>query len=315
MPFAIPKESYNGKISSMSFGKDGGGLAIGGATSFPFLTFEGEMPNQVAIAYEVPDIAPEDWAESLTKVYGHVFSNTTEWAVFCQDEFHADAICLRLLSTHPEQGDRSPEDAAQTVKEVLEAIRVPLIIVGANHIEKDAEVIKVCAEAAAGHNCLIGKAQEKNYKTIAAAAMAYNHYLIALSNLDINLAKQLNILLTQMGVPANRIVLDPMASGLGYGLEYCYSVMERIRNAALKQNDTMVQMPMVADIGMEAWKSKEAKAPESDQPAWGDAEYRGQMWEQTTAISFALAGADMLIMRHPKAVETVRKTLDELKKN
>jgi acetyl-CoA decarbonylase/synthase complex subunit delta len=315
MPFAVPKDNYNGKISDVSFGKDGAGLAIGGASSFPFLTFEGEMPNQVAIAYEVLDAAPEDWAESLAKVYGQVFSNAAGWAAFCQDELHADAICLRLLSIHPEQGDRSPDEAAQTVKEVLDAIRVPLIIVGANHIEKDAEVIKVCAEAASGHNCLIGKAQEKNYKTIAAAAMAYNHYLIALSNLDINLAKQLNILLTQMGVPANRIVMDPMASGLGYGLEYCYSVMERIRNAALKQNDTMVQMPMVADIGLEAWKAKEAKAPESDQPAWGDAEYRGQMWEQTTALAFALAGADMMIMRHPKAVETVRKALNELKEN
>jgi acetyl-CoA decarbonylase/synthase complex subunit delta len=258
MPFAVPKESYNGKISSVSFGKDGAGLSIGGATSFPFLTFEGEMPNQVAIAYEILDTAPDDWADSLKKIYGHVFSNAAEWALFCQDELKANAICLRLLSTHPEQGDRSPEEAAQTVSNVLKTIRVPLIIVGANHIEKDAEVIKVCAEAAAGSNCLIGKAQEKNYKTIAAAAMAYNHYLIALSNLDINLAKQLNILLTQMGVPAVRIVMDPMASGLGYGLEYCYSVMERIRNAALKQNDTMVQMPMVADIGFEAWKAKEA---------------------------------------------------------
>jgi acetyl-CoA decarbonylase/synthase complex subunit delta len=313
MPFAVPTEKYNGKISAVSFGKDGDGLTIGGATSFPFLTFEGEMPNQVAIAYEVVDSAPEDWAESLEKVYSNVFSNAVEWASYCQNELQADAICLRLLSTHPEQGDRSPEEAAQTVKDVLQAIRIPLIIVGANHVEKDAEVIKACAEAAAGYNCLIGKAQEKNYKTIAAAAMAYNHYLIALSNLDINLAKQLNILLTQMGVPGNRIVMDPMASGLGYGLEYCYSVMERIRNAALKQNDTMVQMPMVADIGLEAWKAKETKSSEADQPAWGDAESRGQMWEQTTALSFALAGADLMVMRHPKAVETVRKTLNELK--
>ena len=315
MPFAVPKDNYNGKISDVSFGKNEAALSIGGANSFPFLTFEGEMPNQVAIAYEILDIAPDDWAESLNKVYGQVFSNPVQWAKFCQDELSADAICLRLLSIHPEQGDRSADEAAQTVKEVLDAINVPLIIVGANHIEKDAEVIKACAEAAAGHNCLIGKAQEKNYKTIAAAAMAYNHYLIALSNLDINLAKQLNILLTQMGVPADRIVMDPMASGLGYGLEYCYSVMERIRNAALKQNDTMVQMPMVADIGLEAWKAKEAKAAESDQPGWGEVEMRGRMWEQTTALAFALAGADLMIMRHPKAVETVRKTLNELKED
>ena len=171
-------------------------------------------------------------------------------------------------------------------------------------------MLKSCAEVASGYNCLIGKAQEKNYKTIAAAAMAYGHYVLALSNLDINLAKQLNILLTQMGVKEEKIVMDTMSSSLGYGLEYSYSVMERVRMAALKQNDTMVQMPIISDVGIEAWKAKESKV---DEPAWGDTHARGILWEATTAVGLLMSGSDVLIMRHPEAVEQVRKTVADLK--
>jgi acetyl-CoA decarbonylase/synthase complex subunit delta len=246
----------------------------------------------------------------LNDVYGDVYNDPKTWALTCQDKYKADIIALRLVSTHPDQGNSSPETAAKVVKQVLEAIKIPLIILGSNHLEKDAEVLKACAEAAAGYNCLIGKAQEKNYKTIAAAAMAYNHFVLALSNLDINLAKQLNILLTQMGVQGERIVMDTMSSSLGYGLEYSYSVMERVRMAALKQNDTMVQMPIISDVGIETWKAKEAKA---DNPDWGDTRKRGIVWEATSAVALLMSGSDALIMRHPEAVEQVRKTINQLK--
>jgi acetyl-CoA decarbonylase/synthase complex subunit delta len=309
MPFAIPKETYNGKINSVAIGKDGNTVSLGGASSYPFLQFEGELQPGIPIALEVCDTAPEDWAPALNEVYGDVYSDPAAWAVACQDKHKADMIALRLVSTHPDQGDSSPQQAAAVVKQVLEAIKIPLIILGSNHIEKDAEVLKACAEAAAGYNCLIGKAQEKNYKTIAAAAMAYGHYILALSNLDINLAKQLNILLTQMGVKEQNIVMDTMSSSLGYGLEYSYSVMERVRQAALKQNDTMVQMPIISDVGIESWKAKEAKIEE---PAWGDAHTRGLVWEATTAVALLMSGSDALIMRHPEAVEQVRKTIADL---
>jgi acetyl-CoA decarbonylase/synthase complex subunit delta len=309
MPFAVPKETYNGKINTVTIGKDGNTVSFGGATSYPFLQFEGQLSARIPIALEVWDVAPTDWAPTLNEVYGEVYGNPAEWALACQDKYQADMIALRLASTHPDQGNGSPQEAAQVVKQVLEAIKLPLIILGSNHIEKDAEVLKACAEAAAGYNCLIGKAQEKNYKTIAAAAMAYGHFVLALSNLDINLAKQLNILLTQMGVKEERIVMDTMSSSLGYGLEYSYSVMERVRMAALKQNDTMVQMPIISDVGIEAWKAKEAKV---DETAWGDTKMRGILWETTTAVALLMSGSDALIMRHPEAVEQVRKTIANL---
>ena len=313
MPFSIPTETYNGKISAVTIGPEGKGVTIGGASALPFLAFEaqGALP-QIPIAFDVWDTAPADWSPTLADIYRQVWDDPVKWALEVQNEHRADMICLRLMSTHPDIENRSPQDAAAVVRQVLQAIDIPLIIFGANHIEKDAEVLKACAEAAAGYNCLIGKAQEKNYKTIAAAAMAYDHYLLALSNLDINLAKQLNILLTQMGVQAERIVMDTMPAALGYGLEYAYSVIERVRLAALKQNDTMVQMPIIGDIGAEVWKAKEAKSTREEQPQWGDAAARGVAWEISTALAFVSAGADCLIMRHPQAVKQVRKAIKEL---
>jgi len=313
MPFTVPTENYNGKINAVTVGPEGKGVTIGGAAALPFLSFEAQAIPEIPIAFDVWDTTPQGWAAPLAEVYQGVWDDPAQWAKEAQDKYKADMVCLRLMSTHPDTQNRSPEEAAATVKAVLEAIDVPLIILGSNHIEKDAEVLKACAEAASGYNCLIGKAQEKNYKTIAAAAMAYNHYLLALSNLDINLAKQLNILLTQMGVKAERIIMDTMPAALGYGLEYAYSVMERIRLAALKQNDSMVQMPILGDVGGDAWKAKEAKSSREEQPQWGEATARGIAWEISTALAFLMAGADALVMRHPQAVEQVRKTVVQLR--
>jgi len=280
MGFSIPKEGYNGKVNQVTLGTGDKTVTFGGGDAYPFHAFDGGAGCNFPIAFEVLD--------------------------------GADMICLRLLSVHPDGTNRSPEEAGKTVEAILKAIDVPLIIFGANSLEKDADVIKHVAEVAAGKNCLIGKAQEKNYKTIAAAAMAYDHHLLALSNLDINLAKQLNILLGQVGVPQEKIVIDTMGAALGYGLEYSYSVIERVRGAALKQNDATVQMPIIADIGIESWKAKESKVSESEQPTWGNAEERGIMWEVTTAISMLMAGADTFIMRHPAAVAEVRKRIKDI---
>jgi acetyl-CoA decarbonylase/synthase, CODH/ACS complex subunit delta len=257
-------------------------------------------------------VPPEDWPENVKKVFEGVSDSPAKWAKYCQDELKARAVALRLVGTHPDREDRSAEDAARTVKEVLAAIDVPLIIMGSNHAEKDAGVLVAAAEAAKDKNCLIGKAQEANYKTIVAAAMANNHQLIALSELDINLSKQLNILITQMGFDKERIVTDPMSSALGYGLEYSYSVTERIRLAALTQNDQIMQQPILGDVGMYVWKIKETHASESDQPQWGPSEERGILWEAETAAAMLLAGAEMLIMRHPKSVAAVEALIDEL---
>jgi acetyl-CoA decarbonylase/synthase complex subunit delta len=312
MSFVVPKESFNGKVLSVDFGKDDKALAIGGESALPFLSFEGDVPNKPVIAHEIQDCPPDDWPDTVREKYKDVGSDPVSWATYCQDELKAKAIALRLVSTHPDRGDKSTEEASLTIKDVLAAINVPLIILGSNHIEKDAAILVAAAEAASGHNCVIGKAQEGNYKTIVAAALAHNHKLIAMSELDINLAKQLNILITQMGFDKEKLITDPMCSALGYGLEYTYSVMERIRLAGLAQNDPTMQPPILGDVGVYVWKVKETSASETDVPDWGALEERGIAWETLTATSLILAGTNLLIMRHPRAIENVEKTIGEL---
>ncbi len=312
MAFAPTKETYSGKVYPVTIGTGDAAVTFGGENVLPFHSFEGETPNRPVIACEIQDVPPADWPDNVRKPVEAVSGDPVKWAKYCQDELKSKAVALRLIGTHPDRENRSAEDAAKTVKDVLAAISVPLIILGSNHPEKDSSVLVAAAEAAKDKNCVIGKAQEANYKTIAAAAMANNHKLIAMSELDINLSKQLNILITQMGFDKERLITDPMCSALGYGLEYTYSVMERIRLAALTQNDATMQPPMLGDVGMYVWKVKETVAPESDLPHWGAAEERGIAWEAVTATALLVAGAELLIMRHPKAIAEVQKTIEEL---
>lgn len=310
MPFSIPKENYVNKIPQIIFGRERK-AKFGGESALPFLNFEGTFPNRPLIAFEIQDILPQDYPEELSKIYSSVWQDPVEWTKYCES-LGAEAICIRLVSTHPDVMDRSPEKAAETVKKVIDSTNLPLIILGSNHVEKDAEVLPVIADVVRDYNCIIGKAQEGNYKTIAASAMAGGHNLIAMSELDVNLAKQLNILITQMGFPREKLIIDPMCSALGYGFEYTYSVMERIRIAGILQGDEMLCSPMVADVGFYVWKTKETQASEEDIPQWGNLHDRAVMWEAITACSFLISGAELLIMRHPEAVEIVRKFIDEL---
>jgi acetyl-CoA decarbonylase/synthase complex subunit delta len=312
MAFIPPKETYSGKVYAVNIGTASGEVTFGGENVLPFHTFEGVAPNRPLIAFEIQDVPPTDWPENVQKPYKDVSNDLVSWAKFCQDTLKARAIALRLIGTHPDRENRSPEDAAKAVRDVLSAIDIPLIILGSNHAEKDASVLIAAAEAAKDRNCIIGKAQEANYKTIVAAAMANNLKLISMSELDINLSKQLNILITQMGFDKERLITDPMCSALGYGLEYTYSVMERIRLAALTQNDITMQPPMLGDVGMYVWKVKETQAEEADAPQWGPAEERGIIWEAVTATALLTAGAEFLIMRHPKAVTALEKVIEEL---
>ncbi|MFQ3573949.1 MAG: acetyl-CoA decarbonylase/synthase complex subunit delta [Thermodesulfovibrionales bacterium] len=311
MGLSIHLETYTGKVNEVTFGVEKP-LKIGGENTLPFHSFEGTLPNRPVIAYEIQDVPPDDWHETLLSAYGDVTNDPVRWAKYCEDTLMADAIALRLIGTHPDGQDRTPEQAAETVRDVLSAIKVPLIILGSNSIEKDPQVLVSASNAAKGKNCIIGKAQETNYKTIVAAALANDHKLIAMSELDINLSKQLNILITQMGFDKERIIIDPMCSALGYGIEYSYSVMERIRLSALAQNDIVMQQPMIGDVGMYVWKVKEALASESDLPNWGDQKARGILWECVTALALMLAGAELLIMRHPDAVRSLREFIQEL---
>lgn len=312
MAFTVPKETYSGRVYKVTIGIGDKALSIGGESTMPFYGFEGSLPNKPAIACEIQDVPPLDWPETVRKPYEGVSDEPQKWARFCQDSLKAKAIALRLIGTHPDRENRSPEDAAKTVRDVLSATDLPLIILGSNHAEKDSQVLAAVAEAAKDRNALIGKAQEANYKTITAAAIANNLKLIAMSELDINLSKQLNILITQMGFEKESLITDPMSSALGYGLEYTYSVMERIRRAALTQNDVVMQTPMMADVGVYVWKIKETQAEESDLPMWGSLAERSILWEGVTATSFLIAGAELLIMRDPSAIKAVEGFISEM---
>ncbi len=318
---AIPdvKETYSGKISTVTIGataSEGGTRAsvvkIGGHSTIPFLHFEGET-NPPAIAFEVPDKAPEagEWADAVLEPYRDVAGDPVAWAKRCVEKYKADMICLRLLSIHPDRGNAPPEKARDTVRALRDAVKVPLIVIGCDDDPKDNAVMPVVSQALAGEKCLLGMASQGNYKTLAAACLADGHNIIGLSPLDINIAKQVNILITDMGLPADRIVMYPTTGGLGYGLEYTYSIMERGRLAALA-GDKMMAMPVLCDVGFESWRAKEAKAADEEAPHWGPAKERGPMWETVTAVSFLQAGADILLLRHPKAAEVVRSTLSKL---
>ncbi|MDR0477946.1 MAG: acetyl-CoA decarbonylase/synthase complex subunit delta [Desulfobulbaceae bacterium] len=304
--FVTKKESYVGGIKEISLGKGAGAVKVGGETCFPFYTFEGAMPNKPIIAMEVWDMAPEDWAEPALAPFKDVLADPAAWAKKCVEDYGAAAIVLQLKSTDPNDKNTSPEEAAATVKKVLAAIKVPLIVWGCAVPAKDEVTLKAIAEACQGENLLLGPVEEKNYKGIGAAAMGYGHSVIASSPIDVNLAKQINILLENLGMPMDRLVVDPTTGGLGYGLEYSYSVMERLTLAAMTQGDEKLQFPMISNLGNEVWKCKEAKQTLEAAPILGDPERRGVMLEAVGAVSYLMSGSNILIMRHPEAVRMVR---------
>ena len=318
MNFEIPKEVNTGKIVEVSIGatpEQGGTrshtVTIGGSTALPFHFFEGEHPHRPLIAMEVFDKKSEKYPSSLLDYYGDVIQKPGEMAKKCVDEYGAELISVRLEGTHPEKGNKSADEAAEIVRQVLESVSVPLIITGHSHYEKNNEVMKKVCEVTAGENCLISYVEKDNYKTIAAACIAYNHTLVTQTPIDVNLAKQLNILLTEMSFPPEKIVMDPLTGALGYGIEYTYSIMERIRIDALS-GDKMMAFPMMINPGYESFRVKETRAPEQDYPDWGNVELRGAYWEIATAMSLLVAGADLLIMYHPQAVAAEKKKIEEM---
>jgi len=318
MTFEIPRETNPGKIVEVTIGAtaaQGGtrsrSVTIGGSTALPFHFFEGLHPHRPVVAMEVFDRAPAKYPDSLREYFQDVLDKPGEMARRCVADFGAEVVSVRLEGTHPEKGNRSAEEAVEVVRDVLAAVEVPLIITGHSHFEKNNEVMKKVCEATAGENCLINFVETNNYKTIAAACLAYHHTLVAQTPIDVNLAKQLNILLGDMNFPQDRLVMDPLTGALGYGLEYSYSIMERIRNDGLA-GDRMLAFPMLITPGPECAKVKEARAVEKDYPQWGDEKRRGAYWEIATAMSLLIAGADLLIMDHPRAMEVVRKQIAEM---
>jgi acetyl-CoA synthase len=316
--FAVSKEKNENSVWTVTLGatKAQGGtrgrtLVIGGHTCMPFHLWEGEMKNRPLVAMEVFDVVSEKYPTVLRNIYGSLLDNPALMAKVCVEKYGADLISVRLDGTHPERGDHSSQQAVDIVKSVLAAVDVPLIITGHNSFDKNNEVMKAVAMACAGENLLLNWVEQNNYRTIAGAAMAYGHSIVAMGPIDVNISKQMNILLTNMDLKPGQIVMDPMTGAMGYGIEYTHSVMERIRMSGLG-GDTMLCGPMIVAPGQECAKVKEFKAPESDFPEWGNLQERAAIWETATAVNLLYAGADILIMYHPESARAVKKTIFEL---
>ncbi|HUT26907.1 MAG TPA: acetyl-CoA decarbonylase/synthase complex subunit delta [Methanomassiliicoccales archaeon] len=307
----LPKEKWTGSIGELELGnpQDKGGsrrpVKLGGNRGMPFLSFEDGERRMIAMAGLVAD-SLEDVPQPVRDAFGDDAEDPVRWARAWAAR-GADLICLRLTSTNPEEGDASPESAADTVMAVLKAVDLPLIVYGSGHEEKDSKVLEKVGERARGERLLLGHAEESAYKSVAAAAMANGHAVIGFSNLDINLAKQIVILLTDFGVGKGDIMIDPLMAALGMGLEYSYSVNERIRISALS-GDSMLRVPMICDC-TSAWKAREAT---DDVPHAGDTLERGIWWEATTALAALLSGADVLVLGHPEAMELARTAVSDL---
>jgi acetyl-CoA decarbonylase/synthase, CODH/ACS complex subunit delta len=310
--FQFYKESYAGGVKPITLGSGGKAVTVGGETSYPFYQFEGEMPNKPRVAMEVWDSTPEDWPAAAVEPFKDVISDPAAWAKQCVEKYGADLIVLQLKSIDPNGKNASKEEAAEVVKKVQAAVDVPLILWGCANPQKDEEVLKYIAEACQDKQLIMGPVEDKNHKGIGAAAMGYGHFIISSSPIDVNLAKQVNILLENLGMPLNRVLIDPTTGGLGYGMEYSFSVMERLRMAGLTQGDDKLQLPLINNLGNEVWKCKEAKQTLEDAPLLGDPEKRGILMEAVGAVTYLMAGSNILIMRHPESVRLVKSFIDLL---
>ncbi len=305
------KEKWGGKVREITLGAteaDGGTrtkiVTVGGETMMPFLKFEGEAPHKPVVAFEIRDGKPEDWSPLLVEAWGDVMNDPARWAV-AVEEAGAELILLTLNLDH------TPETAVAAVRAVLEATGLPLIVFGPGQADKDNELLVPVAEAFKGEQMALGVCEDKNYRTIVAAAMANGHLVVARTAMDVNLAKQLNILISDMGLPPERIIMDPTTGALGYGFEYGYSVMERLRLAAL-QGDSMTQLPMLVTPGEECWKTKESKVGEGVPEEWGQWRERAITWETLTATMLIETGANIVILRHPESAKRVKSAISDL---
>ena len=317
MTVEIPKEKWTGKVREVTLGAtpaEGGTRAktvtIGGEGTLPFLHFDGSLPHTPVVAVEIRDRRPTEWSPLLAEAWGDVMNDPAEWAR-AAEAAGADLLLLTLSVNQADGSPNTPANARAVVRKVLQASGLPLAVFGPGQAEKDNELLVPVAEEAKGERLLLGICEDKNYRTLVAAAMANDHLVNSRTPMDVNLAKQLVILIHDMGMPLERIVMDPTTGALAYGIEYGYSVMERLRLAAL-QGDSMTQQPMLVTPSEEAWKTKEAKVGEGVPAAWGDWKRRAINWETLTATSLLHSGADVVVIRHPETVKRVKGMIQNL---
>ena len=305
MEFNKPVEQWKGQVQQIKLSDK---VKIGGEQTFPNYSFDGKCSNKPVVAIEINDVFPKKWPESLKEVWGNdTLKSSVDWAKKAEKECGADIIFFDMVGTHQDRQNITAEQAAENMNAILKAVETPVIVRPSGNFEKQNKVITKCCELAE-RQIIIGSAHEDNYRTITASALAGNHFIIAESPIDVNIQKQLNILITQMNFPLERIIMDPMTGGLGYGFEYTYSVMERIRLQTF-MDDTFMIPPMICCVGQETWKIKEIKIEDKK---YGSKADRGINWETTTAIGLILSGANIVVVRHPKSVIKIRNFIDSL---
>ena len=317
MALEFPKDKWSGSVQEVVLGAtaaDGGTrsktVKVGGETTMPFIHYEAGTPNRPVIALEIKDSRPQDWSPMLLKAWGDVVDDPGKWAK-AAEAAGADLLLLSLNLTDSDGNPNTPDGAVAATKAVLEATGLPLMVFGPGQAEIDNDLLVPVANASQGERIVLGLCEDKNYRTIAATAMANGHLVVGRAPMDVNLSKQLNILIKDTGLPFDRVLMDPTTGALGYGIEYGYSVMERLRLAALR-GDSMTQSPMIVVVGQETWKTKEAKVGDDVPKSWGEWEERSIVWETVTAITLIEAGADIVVLRHPESLKRVRAAIDNL---
>ena len=312
MSFVPKTQPFSGKINAVTLGTGDKAIVIGGQNVLPFYTFDAPIENAPKIGVEITNNATEWTAPGLKDFYAGC-TTMADFAKKAETMEGADFLCLNFEAADPNGENRSVADCVADAKAVAEAVSLPIVVMGCKHLEKDAELFSAIAEALSGKNVLFMSAKNENYKTVGAAvALANGQKVGAETADDINLAKQLNIMLKGLNVPAESIVMNIGCAAVGYGYEYVASTLDRVRLAALAQSDADLQTPIMATVSADTWAVKESTATEEDEPAWGSQEERAIDMEVATAAANLTGGADAVIMRHSAAVATIKKFINEL---
>lgn len=311
MPFKKPVQKFNAAINEVALGTGENEIKMGGQKSYPFYVFDNEIVNAPKVGLEISDIA-----ETNAAAAGDFYADCADMGAAVKKAAAVegvDFICIRFDGADPNGDDRSVEDCVEDAKKAAEATDKPLVIAGCKNNDKDAQLFEKVSDALQGRNILVLAAREENYKNVAASAgLAYSQKVGAESAVDVNLAKQLNVLMNQMGVGAQSVIMNTGAAAAGYGFEYVISTLERVKGAALTQNDAMLQPPIITPVGNETWNVKESMASDEDMPGWGDRIKRGVSMEIVTAAACLAAGSDAVILKNPQSVTAVSAMVKEL---
>lgn len=312
MPFTAKSGKFNASINVVEFGTGDKAVKIGGENVFPLYSFDAAIENAPKVGIEITDFGMEHEPECIKKYYEGC-ATLADMARKAASMEGVDFLSFRMEGGDPNGANKSTEELIGELKEIADAVDLPLVVCGCKNVEKDAELFSKAAESLNGKNAVILSAKEENYKTVGAAAgLAYKQVVGAESAVDINLAKQLNVLISQLGVDSKSVVMNVGTAAVGYGFEYVISTMDRVKAAALQQGDANLQMPIITPVASEAWGVKEAMASETDAPEWGSQEERGIDMEVETAMAVIAAGSNAVILKHPESIKIISGLMKEL---